>query len=87
MTELLKHYFDIASATPVDPSVIEAMLPYFHTHFANPNAQHQCGQEAAKAIKQSTKTIADILNIDQPVLSVQPSIISLIIKIKYSQLQ
>ena len=64
MTELLKHYFDIASATPVDPSVIEAMLPYFHTHFANPNAQHQCGQEAAKAIKQSTKTIADILNID-----------------------
>lgn len=64
MNDLLTHYFDIASATPVDQRVVEAMLPYFHTHFANPNAQHQLGQAAANAIKQSTQTIADILNID-----------------------
>ena len=64
MTDLFKHYFDIASSTPVDSRVIEAMLPYFHTHFANPNAQHKLGQEAAKAINQSTEMIADLLNID-----------------------
>ena len=64
MTETFKHYFDIASSTPVDPRVIEAMLPYFHTHFANPNAQHKLGQDAAKAINQSTEKVADLLNMD-----------------------
>lgn len=64
MKDIFKHYFDIASSTPVDSRVIEAMLPYFHTHFANPNAQHKLGQEAAKAIQQSTEKIADLLNMD-----------------------
>lgn len=64
MNELLANYFDTASATPVDARVIEAMLPYMHTHFGNPNSEHTQGIYAANAIRQSTQLVADHLGLD-----------------------
>ncbi len=55
-------YLDHASTTPVRPEVLEAMLPYFSEKFGNPSSLHSFGEEAKKAIENSKKTIATILN-------------------------
>ena len=33
-------YLDYAATTPLDPQVLEAMMPYLTTHYANPSATH-----------------------------------------------
>ena len=35
-----KIFFDNASTTKVDPSVLEDMLPYFNEHYCNPSSLH-----------------------------------------------
>ena len=42
-------YFDHAATTPVDPRVLQKMLPYFTENFGNPNSQHACGRRAGAA--------------------------------------
>ena len=37
-------YMDHAGTTPVDPRVVEAMLPYMGAHFGNPSSIHTLGQ-------------------------------------------
>jgi cysteine desulfurase len=52
-------YLDAHATTPVDPRVLEAMLPYFTEYFGNPaSVTHQYGWEAAAGIKQARETIA-----------------------------
>jgi cysteine desulfurase len=38
-------YLDYNATTPVDPAVIDAMLPYLKEHFGNPSSpkSHTCG--------------------------------------------
>lgn len=54
-------YFDNAATTPLDPAVLEAMLPYYTTVFGNPSSIHGHGREARAAIERSRKTIAQLL--------------------------
>jgi len=54
-------YFDNAATTPVDPEVVEAMLPYFIEKFGNPSSIHSFGQEAESALEDSRETIAQTL--------------------------
>lgn len=54
-------YIDHAATTPVDPRVLEAMLPYFSDKFGNPSTIYGLGQEARKAVDGARSTIADIL--------------------------
>ncbi|MDD5726773.1 MAG: aminotransferase class V-fold PLP-dependent enzyme [Patescibacteria group bacterium] len=55
-------YLDNAAATPLDPRVLKAMLPFFDKTYANPSSLHSPGQAANKAVMQARKSIASILN-------------------------
>ncbi len=57
-----KIYLDYAATTPVDPQVIEAMLPYFNEYFGNPSSVHTFGQQAEAALERSRQTVAQALN-------------------------
>jgi len=43
-------YFDHAATTPVDPRVLERMLPYFSERYGNPSELHRLGREARTAV-------------------------------------
>lgn len=54
-------YLDHAATTPTDPRVLEAMLPFFTTHWGNPSSIYLEGQQARAAVDAARKTIADLL--------------------------
>jgi cysteine desulfurase len=55
-------YLDYQATTPVDPRVIDAMLPYFTTRFGNPHSTaHAFGQEAADAVEDARAQIARVI--------------------------
>ncbi len=56
-----KIYFDYASTTPVDPQVVDAMLPFFSEKFGNPSSPHSFGLAAQKALEDSRETVAKFL--------------------------
>lgn len=51
-------YLDYAAATPVDPQVLEAMLPYFSESFYNPSAPYARARTAKRALEQARETLA-----------------------------
>jgi len=55
-------YLDYAATTPLDPRVLEAMMPYMTEHFGNPNSIHSFGREARRAIDGAREKIAQLLN-------------------------
>ena len=58
-------YFDYAATTPVDPRVLDSMLPYFTTNFGNPHSRsHVFGWETEKATENSREQIAKLINTD-----------------------
>ncbi len=58
-------YLDNAATTPVDPRVIDAMLPYLKEQFGNPaSGTHVFGQTAARAVEHAREQVAALLNAD-----------------------
>ena len=55
-------YLDHAATTPVDPRVVEAMLPYFTGQYGNPSSIYGLGQDAARAIDSARDQVAGVLN-------------------------
>jgi len=55
-------YFDNAATTPLDPAVLEAMMPYFTDKFGNPSAIYSYGRESRLAIENARKSVAKMLN-------------------------
>jgi cysteine desulfurase len=55
-------YFDYNSTTPIDPRVLEAMLPFLRDNFANPSSTHQFGQGVNEKVKQARVQIAEFIN-------------------------
>ncbi len=51
-------YLDHAAATPVDPTVVAAMHPFFISEYGNPGAIHQEGTHAREALDAARKSIA-----------------------------
>jgi len=54
-------YFDNAATTPLDPEVLETMMPYLTEKFGNPSSIYSYGRESRMAIEQARKTVARIL--------------------------
>jgi cysteine desulfurase len=55
-------YLDYNSTTPIDPRVIDAMLPYLQYNFANPSSSHHFGLQLNEKVKEARQQIADFLN-------------------------
>lgn len=55
-------YLDHAAGTPTDPSVLDAMRPYFTETFGNPSSFHSVGKAAKDAVGEARIAIAKILN-------------------------
>ena len=57
-------YLDHSATTPVDPRVVDGMIPYFAEKFGNASSLHRWGQAALAALDESRRTMAEILNAD-----------------------
>lgn len=55
-------YFDNNATTPVDQRVLEAMLPFLKSDFANASSSHLFGQSINKKVHQAREEIASFLN-------------------------
>jgi cysteine desulfurase len=55
-------YLDNAATTPLDPEVLEAMMPYLTTQFGNPSSIYSYGRESRLAIENARKLVAKTLN-------------------------
>jgi cysteine desulfurase len=54
-------YLDHAATTPVDPAVLEEMLPYFSELYGNPSSIYQLGQESRAAVDRARAQAARVL--------------------------
>jgi len=55
-------YLDYNATTPVDPAVLEAMLPFFSGEFGNASSIHTFGQRARAAVETAREQVAALLN-------------------------
>ena len=54
-------YLDHAATTPVDPAVVQAMVPYFSQGFGNPSSIYRGGQDAHAALDRARGQVASVL--------------------------
>jgi cysteine desulfurase len=54
-------YLDYNATTPVDPGVLDAMLPYFSADFANASSIHTPGQRARAAVETAREQVAALI--------------------------
>lgn len=59
-----KVYLDHGATTPLDPRVVDEMLPYLKEVFGNPSSGHAFGREARKGIETARTRVARGLNVD-----------------------
>jgi cysteine desulfurase len=61
MTTVRRVYLDHSATTPVDPRVVEAMLPYLTEKFGNPSSVHFFGQQARAAVDGARREVARMI--------------------------
>jgi len=57
---------DYGAAVPVDPRVIEAIMPYFTQTYGNPSSVHSIGQEPRRALEDSRSKVAHLVGAKTP---------------------
>ena len=65
MTPHLPIYMDYGATTPVDPRVVDLMIPWLREHFGNPSSRsHAWGWEAEEAVERARGQIAALIGAD-----------------------
>jgi len=65
MTPHFPIYMDYGATTPVDPRVVDAMIPWLREHFGNPASRsHAWGWEAEEAVEKARVDVASLINAD-----------------------
>ncbi len=65
MTPHFPIYLDYGATTPVDPRVVDAMIPWLREHFGNPASRsHAWGWEAEAIVEKSRDQVASLINAD-----------------------
>jgi cysteine desulfurase len=65
MTPHLPIYMDYGATTPVDPRVVDAMVPWLREHFGNPASRsHAWGWEAEEAVERARSQVAALVGAD-----------------------
>ena len=65
MTPHFPIYLDYGATTPVDPRVVDAMIPWLREHFGNPASRsHAWGWEAEAAVEKAREQVAELINAD-----------------------
>lgn len=54
-------YLDYNATTPIDPAVVEELLPYLTDEFGNPSSNHPFGKMAKQAVEQARTRVAALL--------------------------
>jgi len=54
-------YLDYQSGAPVDPRVLDAMLPYMREHFGNPAVLHSLGDAPREAVEKAREQVAALI--------------------------
>ena len=58
-------YMDYGATTPVDPRVVDAMVPWLREHFGNPSSRsHAWGWEAEEAVERARGQVAALIGAD-----------------------
>jgi cysteine desulfurase len=65
MTPHFPIYMDYGATTPVDPRVVDAMIPWLREHFGNPASRsHAWGWEAEAAVERARNEVAELVGAD-----------------------
>jgi cysteine desulfurase len=65
MTPHFPIYMDYGATTPVDPRVVDAMVPWLREHFGNPASRsHAWGWEAEEAVEKARGQVAELIGAD-----------------------
>jgi cysteine desulfurase len=65
MTPHFPIYLDYGATTPVDPRVVDLMVPWLREHFGNPASRsHAWGWEAEEAVEKARAQVADLIGAD-----------------------
>ena len=54
-------YLDYNATTPIDPKVLDVMMPYFKEHFENPSSKYRSAMDIALDVEKARKVITDCL--------------------------
>ncbi|WP_353893181.1 cysteine desulfurase NifS [Proteinivorax hydrogeniformans] len=59
-----KVYLDHAATTPLNPKILETMLPFYKDLFGNPSSVHSFGREVKKHVDKARNQVAEAINAD-----------------------
>ena len=54
-------YFDYNATTPLDPEVLDAMMPFLKEHYGNPSSLHSAGRMPAKGLREARRDAAKLI--------------------------
>lgn len=65
MSKAKRVYLDHTAGRPVNPRMVEAMLPYMKSLYGNPSSIHSFGQEARQALDEARTKVAELINAER----------------------